>query len=156
MKRNLSVRSVAVTISLLLGFLPVQAAERPFAMNGTGTSIFIVDGGQVIGANVNASGTATDLGLWTATGTVHFTPDPSNPGRLLSNASLAFVAANGDKLQIMLNGNLDPAAGADMGVVQFFGGTGRFAGASGIGQFLVELNTATGAFKTTMVATINF
>jgi hypothetical protein len=56
----------------------------------------------------------------------------------------------------MLNGNLDPAAGADMGVVQFFGGTGRFAGASGIGQFLVELNTATGAFKTTMVATINF
>jgi hypothetical protein len=68
MKRNLSVRSVAVTISLLLGFLPVQAAERPFAMNGTGTSTFIVDGGQVIGANVNASGTATDLGLWTAPG----------------------------------------------------------------------------------------
>ena len=156
MKRNLSIRSLAVTISLLLGFLPVQAAERPFAMNGTGTSSFIVDGGQVTGANVNASGTATYLGLWTATGTVHFTPDPNNPGHLLSNASLAFVAANGDKLQIMLNGNLDPAAGADMGIVQFLGGTGRFAGASGIGQFVVELNTATGAFKTTMVGTINF
>jgi hypothetical protein len=157
MKRNLSIRSLAVTISLLLGFLPVQAAERPFAMNGTGTSTFIMDGaGHVIGANVNASGTATHLGLWTAAGTVHFTPDPSNPGRPLSSASLAFVAANGDKLQIMLNGNLDPAAGADMGVVQFLGGTGRFAGTSGIGQFVVELNTATGAFKTTAVATINF
>ena len=76
----------------------------------------------MIGANINASGTATYLGLWTATGTVHFTPDPSNPGRLLSNASLTFVAADGDKLQIMLNGNLDPAAGADMGVVQLWEG----------------------------------
>jgi len=118
---------------------------------------FITDGaGNVIGANITASGTATHLGLWTAAGTVHFTPDPNNPGRLLSSAALAFIAANGDKLQIMLNGNLDPAAGFDMGVIQFVGGTGRFAGSSGSGQFVVELNTATGAFKTTAVGKINF
>jgi hypothetical protein len=157
MKRNLSIRLLALTISLLLGSLPVQAAERPFALSGSGTSTFITDAaGNVIGANITASGTATHLGLWTAAGTVQFTPDPNNPGRLLSSAAIAFIAANGDRLQVMLNGNLDPAAGADMGVLRFVGGTGRFAGASGLGQFVVELNTSTGAFKTTAVATINF
>jgi hypothetical protein len=157
MKRNLSIRLLALTISLLLGFLPLQAAERPFAFSGSGSSTFITDAaGNVIGANVTASGTATYLGLWTAAGTVQFTPDPNNPGRLLSSAALAFIAANGDRLQVMLNGNLDPAAGADMGVLRFVGGTGRFAGASGLGQFVVELNPSTGAFKTTAVATINF
>ena len=157
MKRNLSVRFLALTISLLFVILPVQAAERPFAFSGTGTSNFIVDGaGNIIGANITASGTATHLGLWTAAGTVYFTPDPNNPGHLLSSAALAFIAANGDKLQIKLNGNLDPAAGADMGFVKFDGGTGRFAGASGSGNFVVELNTLTGGFKTTAVAKINF
>jgi hypothetical protein len=157
MKRNLSIRLLALTISLLLSLLPVQAAERPFAFDGSGTATFITDGaGNVIGANITASGTATHLGLWTAAGTVHFTPDPNNPGRLLSSAALAFIAANGDKLQIMLNGNLDPAAGFDMGVTQFVGGTGRFAGASGSGQFVVQINPFTGAFKTTAVARINF
>ena len=157
MKRNLSLRLLALSLSLLLGFLPLQAAERPFAFSGSGTATFITDAaGNVIGANVTASGTATYLGLWTAAGTVHFAPDPNNPGHLLSSANMAFVAANGDRLQVMLNGNLDPAAGADMGILQFVGGTGRFVAASGLGQFMVELNPATGAFKTTAVATINF
>ena len=157
MIRNLSTRFLALTISLLLGFLPVQAADRPFAFDGSGASTFITDAaGNVIGANITASGTATYLGLWTAAGTVHFAPDPNNPGRLLSSANMAFVAANGDRLQVMLNGNLDPAAGADMGILQFVGGTGRFVAASGFGQFIVELNPATGAFKTTVVGKINF
>ena len=157
MKRKISIRFLALTISLLLGFLPLQAAERPFAFDVVGTATFITDGaGNVIGANVTASGTATHLGLWTAAGRVQFTPDPNNPGRLLSSAALAFIAANGDKLQIALNGNLDPATGLDMGVIRFVGGTGRFAGASGSGQFVVEVNPFTGAFKTTAVATINF
>src|SRR5215467_10158976 len=109
MNRQFSLRSLALTISLLLGFLPVQAAERPFAFDGSGTATFITDAaGNVIGANVTASGTATDLGLFTAAGTVHFTPDPNNPGHLLSSAALVFVAANGDKLQIVFNGDLDP------------------------------------------------
>ena len=157
MIRNHSIRFVALTISLLLSFLPVQAAERPFAFDGSGAATFIMDtAGNVTAANVTASGTATHLGLWTASGTVKFAPDPNNPGRLLSSAQLAFVAANGDQLQVKLNGDLDPAAGFDKGVVQFVGGTGRFAAASGFGEFVVELNTATGAFKTTMVGNLNF
>jgi hypothetical protein len=156
MKRNLVIRSLVLTLSLLLGFLPVQAAERPFAWNGSGSSTFFTDASGNLAANVTVSGTATHLGLWTATGTVHFTPDPNNPGRFLSSASLAVIAANGDKLNITLSGNLDPAAGFDTGPIQFVGGTGRFVGATGSGVFVVELNPATGAFTTTVTGKINF
>ncbi|MGH9769684.1 MAG: hypothetical protein ACREAB_19855 [Blastocatellia bacterium] len=157
MKRSLNVRILALAISLLLGALPVVAAERPFALNGNGVSTFITDGaGNIIGANVTASGTATHLGMWTTVGTVQFTPDPNNPGRLLSSATATFTAANGDKLQLSLNGALDPATGTDMGPIQFVGGTGRFNGVSGGGNFVVELNPATGAFKLTMVGRINY
>jgi hypothetical protein len=157
MKRKLNIRILALTISLLLGAIPVVAEERPFALTGNGVATFITDGaGNIIGANVTASGTATHLGLWTDVGTVHFTPDPNNPGHFLSSATTTLIAANGDKLQATLHGSLDPAAGIDMGPIQFVGGTGRFAGASGSGEFVVELNPATGAFKLTVVGSINF
>src|SRR5262249_53931094 len=113
MKRDLNIRILALTLSLLMGTLPVVAAERPFALNATGVATFITDGaGNIIGANVTGSGTATQLGLWTLAGTVHFTPDQNNPGRLLSSATINFTAANGDTLQISLNGSLDPSTGA--------------------------------------------
>ena len=157
MKRSLNIRILALAISLLLGSLPVVAAERPFALNGNGVGTFITDGaGNIIGANVTASGTATHLGMWTAVGSVQFTPDPNNPGRLLSSGAATITAANGDNLQVKFNGNLDPAAGLDTGVIQFVGGTGRFAGATGLGDFVVQINPLTGAFKTTAVGKINF
>jgi len=134
-----------------------MAEERPFALNGNGVSTFITDGaGNIIGANVSGSGTATHLGMWTTVGTVQFTPDPSNPGRILSSALATVTAANGDKLQFVVNGALDPATGVDTGPMQFVGGTGRFAGVSGGGNFVVELNPATGAFKLTAVGRINY
>jgi hypothetical protein len=157
MKRSLNIRILALAISLLLGSFPVVADERPFSLNGNGVATFITDGaGNIIGANVSASGTATHLGRWSTVGTVQFTPDPANPGRILSSATATAIAANGDKLHIALNGSLDPAAGLDMGVIRFVGGTGRFAGASGDGSFVVELNPATGAFELTMVGRINY
>jgi hypothetical protein len=157
MKRSLNIRILALAISLLLGSLPVVAAERPFALTGNGSSTFITDGaGNIIGANVTASGTATHLGMWTAVGSVQFTPDPYNPGRLLSSGAATVTAANGDKLQFVVNGALDPSTGTDMGPIRFIGGTGRFAGVSGGGDFVVELNPATGAFKLTAIGRINF
>lgn len=157
MKRNLNIRILALAMALLLGTFPVMAQERPFALNGNGVASFITDGaGNIIGANVSGSGTATYLGQWTVVGTVQFSPDPNNPGHLLSSATTTFTAANGDKLQITLHGSLDLATGVDMGPVQFVGGTGRFAAASGAGEFVVEVNPATGAFKFTSVGNINF
>ncbi|MGH9768944.1 MAG: hypothetical protein ACREAB_16045, partial [Blastocatellia bacterium] len=109
-----------------------------------------------IGANVTASGTATHVGMWTIVGTVQFTPDPANPGRLLSSGTGTITAANGDRIQFVVNGSLDLATGTDMAVVRFVGGTGRFDGASGSADLIVELNPATGAFKTTAVGKINY
>src|SRR5262245_56856963 len=157
MKRNLNIRILALAMSLLLGTLPVLAEERPFALTGNGVATFITDAaGNITGANVTGSGTATHLGGWILVGTVEFTADPSNPGHFLSSATPTLIAANGDKLQVSLHGSLDPAAGLDGGPIQFVGGTGRFSGASGSGNFAVEINPATGAFKLTMVGNINY
>lgn len=157
MKRSLNIRMIALTVCLLLGTFPVVAAERPMAINGNGIAAFITDGaGNVLGANITASGTATHLGMWSTTGTVYFTPDPNNPGHILSNGTASMVAANGDKLQFVSSGALDPATGLDMGVFRFTGGTGRFTQASGATDYVVELNPTTGAFKLTAVGTINF
>lgn len=74
-----------VTIVLLLGALPAAAVERAFALNANGVADFITDGaGNIVGANVTASGNATHLGLVSGVGTLHFAPDPDNPTKLVS------------------------------------------------------------------------
>jgi len=158
MKRKLNVRILALAISLLLGTLPAVAAERPFALHGSGLSTFITNGdGIPIGANLTASGTATHLGLWSAVGTIQFTPDPNNPGLLQVSGSTTFTAANGDKLQTVLGtGVLDTSTGVGTGTLQFVGGTGRFAGASGTANLVVSQNLVTGTFEVTSVGRINY
>jgi sugar (pentulose or hexulose) kinase len=139
MKRLLNRRSIMLTIVLLLGAIPVAAVERPFALNGRGVAAFITDSaGNIIGANVTASGTATHLGLWTTVGTVTFTPDN---GVLRSHAEVTLTAANGDKLESVVDGALNPATGTDHGNLRFVGGTGRFQGASGNCDSLFELQS---------------
>ena len=158
MKRSINARIIALTISLLLIALPVMAAQRPFALHGTGSASFITDGaGNITGATLIASGTATHLGLWSAAGTLQFAPDPENSNQLLVSGGATITAANGDKLQAVLaNAVLDPATGIGKGGIQFVGGTGRFEGAGGSADFVVEQNLATGAFETTWIGNINF
>ncbi len=161
MKRILNSTVITLVAFLLLGSLPVSAVERPFALNGKGGSTFITDeAGNLIGANVTSSGTATHLGLWTSTGTVNFSPDPVNPGRMLSSGTGAFTAANGDKLAFAFSGALEASPGSetatDQGVFHFTGGTGRFASASGSVDALVVINVLTGAFEITMVGNIDY
>ena len=144
------------TIFLLLGALPVAAIERPFALSGTGVGVFVTDAeGHVIGANVTGSGTATHLGSWTTTGTVHYAP-PDENGKLPSSGEATIVAANGDKLNVVIHGSFDPASGTDHGIFQFTGGTGRFAAASGISDFVVSVNALTGGFDLTVVGSIDY
>jgi hypothetical protein len=162
MKRFLKIRSLMLTVILLLGTLPVAAIdrpvqiERPFALNGSGLAAFITDeAGNVIGANVTASGTATHLGLWTAVGNVRFTPDPIT-GQLRSEGMATLTAANGDKLEVVLEGSLDPATNTDQGVFHFVGGTGRFDDVSGSAAFVVTINPLSGGFEMTMVGKIRY
>ena len=162
MKRNSKLSVIAIAAVLLLGSLPVLAVERPFALNGSGVATFIIDGaGNLIGADVTSSSTATHLGLCTTVGKVNYTPanDPDHPGRLLSTGSGKITAANGDTLLIEFNGVLDPpqgTTGIDKPVFRFVGGTGRFANASGTADAVVVVNLLTGAFEITMVGNIDY
>jgi len=135
--------------------IPVSAVERPFALSGTGVVTLITnEAGMPIGAIPTGSGTATHLGQWTVTGNPKYTLD--NNGVLHSSGEAAITAANGDKLQVQIEGVLDPIAGVDQGVFYFVGGTGRFEGASGSANFVVNINPITGGFELTVVGKINY
>ena len=164
MKRILNTALLTLAAFLLLGTLPVMATERPFALNGNGVASFIIGGaGELLGADVTSSSTATHLGLCTTIGRVNYTPanDPEHPGRILSSGSGTITAANGDALLIEFNGVLDPPSpgnttAMDKPVFRFVGGTGRFAGAQGSADAVVVVNLLTGAFEITMVGKIAY
>lgn len=160
MKRISTLTVVALAAFLLLGSLPVLAVERPFALNHKGFGPLITDGaGNPIGADVTSSGTATHLGLCTIVGRVNFSPDPDNPGRLLSSGTGTITAADGDKIQIEFSGALVPngdGTATDMAVFRFVGGTGRFASATGSVNAIVVANLVTGGFELTMVGNIDY
>lgn len=181
MKRFIKIRSLMLTIALLLGSIPVAAhgspfalngmglagiilpdddplgrplALKPFALNGKGLAAFITDeAGNVIGATTTAAGTATHLGLWTAVGSVRFTNDN---GVIRSSGTATITAANGDKLEVEVEGILDQATGIDQGIFRFVGGTGQFERASGSTDSVVTLNPPNGGFELTLVGKIRF
>jgi hypothetical protein len=155
MKRFTKIHTLMLSLLMLLATIPVSAVERPFALNGTGVATLITDGaGHLIGATPTGSGTATHLGQWTVTGNVNYTPDSN--GVLHSSGSATLTAANGDKLQIQIDGILDPVAGVDQGVFHIVGGTGRFEGATGDANFVVTINPLTSGFELTVVGKINY
>lgn len=154
MKHFSKIRTLMVILFLLLGTIPASAVERPFALSGTGVATLITDGsGNPIGAIPTGSGVATHLGQWTVTGNVKYTPDN---GVLRSSGEATLTADNGDKLQIQIDGILDPIAGVDQGLFHIVGGTGRFEGASGEANFVVTLNPLTSGFELTVVGKINY
>jgi hypothetical protein len=155
MKRFMKTRTVMLILFLLLGTIPASAVERPFALNGAGVATLITnEAGIPIGAIPTGSGTATHLGRWTVAGNVAYTPD--NNGVLHSSGQATITAANGDKLQVEIDGILDPVAGMDQGVFRFVGGTGRFEGVTGTANFVVTLNPLTSGFELTVVGTIDY
>jgi hypothetical protein len=101
-KRILNVTVLTLTAFILLGTVSVMGIGRPFALNAAGNAIR---------ADVSSSGTATHLGLTTTVGTINFTPDPANPGRLLTSGAGTMTAANGDTVQLELNGAIEPVPG---------------------------------------------
>lgn len=154
MKRFTKIYTLMLTLFLLLGTIPVSAAERPFALNGAGVASLIIDeSGNLIGANATGSGTATHLGQWTVDGKVTYTLDN---GVLRSGGQATLTAANGDKLLFEIDGILDPIASVDQGIFRFVGGTGRFENASGSANFVVSINPVTGGFQITVVGKIDY
>lgn len=140
--------SLLILAVLLLGSFPAQAVERPFSLSAAGT---VIDGA------INASGRATHLGQFTEIGQLSFVLDPNNPGFALVSGTATFTAANGDQVNATLqDASLDLSTGLGSGVIEFAGGTGRFEGASGSGNLVVQQNLLTGAFEATIVGTLDF
>jgi hypothetical protein len=158
MKGSLRIKILVLTLSLLLGSLAVTATERAFSANGRGVATFVTDGaGNVIGADVTGSGTGTHLGAFTNAGRIFFAPDPNDPTRLLVTGAAAFTAANGDKLNIVVeDGEQDVATFIGRGKFRFTGGTGRFANATGVVSYVVEQNLVTGGYEITVVGSIDY
>ena len=158
MKRFIKVGSFILVFTLLLGFIPVSATERPFAANGNGMATFITDSsGNVVGATVVVSGNATHLGLFSGNGTIQFLPDANDPNISHPAGEVTYVAANGDRLPTIIEkGQMDLRTGIATGYMVFQSGTGRFEGASGKAAIVVEQNFITGAYTFTMVGDINY
>src|ERR1044072_7772169 len=154
MKRFMKIHTLTLVVFLLLGTIQVSATERPFALSGTGVATVIIDVSRILsGATPTGSGTATHLGQWTVTGNVQYTPVN---GVLKSSGNATLTAANGDKLNFQIDGILDPVAAVDQGVFHMMGGTGRFEGATGDANFVVNINPLTGSFDLTVVGKINY
>jgi hypothetical protein len=158
MKRSLTLKFLVLTLTLLVGSLAVAATERPFSLNGRGIAVPILDdNGNLLGAEPTGSGNATHLGMFTNTGEVSFTPDPSNPNILHPSGGGVFTAANGDKLNfVIVSGALDLTTGIGIGDFAFTGGTGRFANATGLTHGVVQQNVVTGAYELTLVGKIDY
>ena len=158
MKRFITIRSLILVFTLLLGIIPISAIERPFASHGNGVAAFITDGGgNVVGANLTLSGNGTHLGLFTGTGRIQFVPDAEDPNIVIVPGEITYTAANGDRLPTVIeNGRMDLRTGIATGDMVFQSGTGRFEGASGRAAIIVEQNFVTGAYTFTMVGNVNY
>ena len=158
MKRFVSIRTFILVFTLLLGMIPVGAAERPFASNGNGIASFIIDdAGNVTGANLTLSGNGTHLGSFTGSGKIQFLPDANDPNISHPAGEVTYVAANGDRLPTVIeDGRMDLTTGIATGYMVFQSGTGRFEGASGKAAIIVEQNFVTGAYTFTMVGNVNY
>ena len=158
MKRFLALTSLILVLTVLLGIIPVSAAERPFASNGNGVASFIADGaGNVVGANLSLSGNGTHLGLFSGSGRIDFVPDANDPNIVHVPGEITYTASNGDRLPVIIeNGRMDLRTGIATGDMVFQSGTGRFEGASGSAAIIVEQNFVTGAYTFTMVGKLNY
>lgn len=158
MTRFLSIKTLVLTLTLLLGSIAVVATERAFSGHGSGVLAPITDGnGNVIAGDVTGSGNATHLGAFTNSGRVIFTPDPNNPTIVHPSGEGLFIAADGDKLTFVIeNASMDITTGLATGNFRFTGGTGRFANASGVTAAVVQQNFITGGYELTMVGKIDF
>ena len=158
MKRLVTIKSLVLVFTLLLGIIPVSATERPFAASGNGVASFIMDGsGNVVGANLAVSGNGTQLGLFSGFGQIQFLPDANDPNISHPAGGVTYVAANGDRLPTVIeDGRMDLRTGIATGYMVFQSGTGRFEGATGKAAIVVEQNFITGAYTFTMVGNIDY
>jgi hypothetical protein len=149
MRNQISIIAAAVLILTVLT-LSATATERPLKINGSTVltptetpGVFTMDG----------AGTGTHVGDWTNTG--YFV---LNPFTGEGSGTIDLVAANGDQLHFIAGGTADLLTGNVVATYSIDGGTGRFDGATGSGDFVGQLTfTPGGAIITyTVTGTIDY
>jgi hypothetical protein len=148
MKRLICLLGLALAALALVELIaPVFAVSRPHTVRATGR---FINGNNP--RDFTAEGTATHWGKFTNAGKVLFTEIKGSP-LVKTSGSSVYIAANGDKINAVFTGTLDPKTGVGTGTVNWVGGTGRFAKATGtmalkaqvfpdgsFGSFVAELN----------------
>jgi hypothetical protein len=103
------------------------------------------------GAPFEAAGHATSLGAWTNAGTLAVAPDGSAHG------TVVFRAANGDLLAMTFTGQLAPDGNATgTFLIDPAASTGRFAGASGTLDMVLQQDLTTGDFNFSLDGDITY
>lgn len=151
MTRFNSVRPLVVflaTAGILALSARAAAEERPYFASGTAQFA------SPSSTDFAGAGQATHLGHYSEVGSANFSPTDV-PGILRIDALSIYTAANGDRLNAIITGQLDGATGAINATVTYVGGTGRFENATGaatlIGQILPD-----GTISVTVKGTINY
>lgn len=141
--------NVLVTLFVAAGlvFTCLQAESkpgksRPFKADGVAVwdNVFAGFGGEALFVG---SGNGTHLGKFQQEGNLTFTAAPED-GIAPGIGEVTLTAANGDELRFEYIGELNAATGVGEGTLEFTGGTGRFAGATGSGEFYAEIDLSAG------------
>jgi hypothetical protein len=138
-----------VPAALVQGAAAPADHQVPFHLSGAGHL-------DLATGNFTASGEATQLGDWTNSGNVQFTPVVVNGVPQIHAVGHAnFEAANGDTLSMAIDGFADPTTGHATATFTVTGGTGRFRNATGTEHAELDQNFSTGAFTFTLDGTIS-
>ena len=126
--------SLALIVSLTLAGTVKGGDHVPFKGQGsftaTGQTVDPATGNLIITADI--AGEFSHLGQTTGSATeILFAPD-----YIFFTIDGTVVAANGDELFVVVEGNFIDSAGDSVGTFSITGGTGRFACASGGGTIL--------------------
>jgi hypothetical protein len=145
-------RSLNLLATLLVGAVLVFTCLRGEGKPNTKARPFKADGVAIWddinlaagepggpGAQFVGTGNSTHLGKFTQEGDLHFTGAPDDFGVVPGSGDVTFTAANGDELRFHYDGTLDSMTGIGAGTLTFTGGTGRFANATGTGEFYAEI-----------------
>ena len=127
------------------------AAERPFKLSGQGTLLFNPE--VTPSGPFTAAGHATHLGAWENLGNITFVE--IGPGLLAADGDVTFWAANGDRLEMALEGVLDRNTGRATGTFVITGGTGRFTDAEGTLRMVLD-QAPDGSFAFTLDGGIDY
>ncbi len=138
---------VLVIASLLTLPLAVSAGQRRHSARGTAQ--FVSPTGDFIG-----SGNATHLGAYQEVGSATFSPT-SDPTVLNVEGSMTYTAANGDELHAFFSGQLNGVTGVITAEIQYDGGTGRFANATGSSTLHGQIQ-GDGSIQVTVSGTIDY